>query len=132
MTIREGQPRDVRIIHSLINQGVQEGHLVERSKHDIRKNIHDFVVDDTPQGITGCASFTPYTPRIGEVRSLYVHPLHRGEGIAGRLIEAATEKAQDRVKLVFAVTENIMLFERSGYKPVEVDGLEKGMVVKKA
>lgn len=132
MEIREAKWSDTRHIYRLIEAGVQEGALVERGKHDIRRNIKDFVVSVEDGIVTGCASFTAYSRRIGEIRSVYVHPNYRGHGTAYNLIKHATEKSRDKSEVVFAVTESTRLFSKVGYKPLQVDGMDKGMVYRRS
>lgn len=66
--------------------------------------------------IVGCCALQVYSKRMCEVRSLAVHPKHRGNGIGKRLIESCVARARDlKIAEICTVTGSKALFEASGF-----------------
>lgn len=61
--------------------------------------------------------FDPYPDAGPWLRGLYVHPSHRGQGIAGEMIEFASQRAKAiGVAKIYAATHSaIGTFERAGW-----------------
>jgi ribosomal protein S18 acetylase RimI-like enzyme len=72
-----------------------------------------------------CVIFNPGTGREGEVAEVYVHPGHRGRGLARRLLTRAVELFKER-RVTFAAVwthgDNaaaIRLYRSAGFEPTE-------------
>ena len=78
--------------------------------------IQSFFVAECDGEIVGCCALRVYSRRLAEVRSLAVHPDHRGQGIAGRLVDACRERGRERgVRQLLAVTSEPKFFEGHGF-----------------
>lgn len=113
--IRNAERSDYKLIRDMLNSGVQEGALKPRK---IRKrNMRNFVVAEEEGKIVGMASVVVYDRRLAEVRSVYVDPQHRGNGIAKELVTKVTERSVKELPsaTVFAITTSPTLFESDGY-----------------
>lgn len=70
----------------------------------------------TLKEIVGCCALQVYSRRLAEVRSLAIHPDFRGQGIAGRLVQACRQRGRDRqVHQLLAVTSEPGFFEACGF-----------------
>ena len=78
--------------------------------------VSSFLVATDGEQIVGCCALQVYSKRLGEVRSLAVHPDFQKLGIASRLVELCKHRASARgVKELFAVTSQTSFFERAGF-----------------
>ena len=78
--------------------------------------IQSFFVAERDGEIVGCCALRVYSTRLAEVRSLAVHPDHRGRGIAGSLVDACRERGRERgVRQLLAVTSEPKFFEAHGF-----------------
>jgi amino-acid N-acetyltransferase len=117
MEIRNAVPGDFATLRHLLGDGVREGTLQPRSRREMRQNLSGFVVAEDEGQIVGMASVVPYSRRIAEVRSLYVLPTHRRNGIAADLVRSVTERSVSVLPsaIVFAITQTPNVFESDGY-----------------
>ena len=78
--------------------------------------IQSFFVAERDGEIVGCCALRVYSKRLAEVRSLAVHPDHRGQGVAGSLVDACRERGRERgVRQLLAVTSEPKFFESHGF-----------------
>ena len=78
--------------------------------------VQSFFVAVLNGEIVGCCALRVYSKRLAEVRSLAVHPDHRGQGIAGRLVDVCRERGRERgVRQLLAVTSEPEFFEGHGF-----------------
>ena len=78
--------------------------------------VQSFFVAERAGEIIGCCALRVYSKRLAEVRSLAVHPDHRGQGIAGRLVDACRKRGRERqVRQLLAVTSEPEFFEGHGF-----------------
>jgi amino-acid N-acetyltransferase len=110
--IRNAERSDYRSIKRLLKVGIVEGTLQPRKKKEIKKNLKRFVVAEEAGEVIGMASVVVYSRRIGEIRSLYVEPEHRGNGIARELVQSVIAKpiAEVPCSVIFAITQTPEVF----------------------
>ncbi|WP_432949685.1 GNAT family N-acetyltransferase [Kribbella sp. CA-253562] len=83
-----------------------------------------FLVAEAGGRAVGCIGLMPIVDGLGEIKRMYVHPDHRGHGIARRLIASAEAVARHRgatsLRLATGVRqpEAITLYESMGYRPI--------------
>jgi len=117
MIVRQARLEEVEAIRALFADEVRAGRMLPRSPEDIRAHIADWLVAESFGHIIGCVSLVYYNQGLCEVRSLAVHPRHRGNGVAGMLIEAALHMAQEQnMSRVLALTRVPQVFERAGFQ----------------
>lgn len=87
-------------------------HLVQQ---DLPR-VSSFFVATVKSEVIGCCALQIYSKRIGEVRTLAVHPDCQDRGVASDLVERCRQRAIDRgIKEIFAVTSQISFFSRLGF-----------------
>jgi amino-acid N-acetyltransferase len=126
--------------HDLVQRGVAEGYLVDRSPEqldDVLANAFGVFIEDRylagvgallPPGLradgdrgSGSAAPAP-EDAAGEICSLYTLTRFLGEGVGGHLVDFAMERAAElRLEYVFACTTSDRVrafFERQGFRTV--------------
>ena len=110
--IQIAQTTDIKDIYELIESSVP--HVISRTKEDILKNIHNFIVIKENEKVVACASFEEYDDRIAEIRSLVVSYNHRGKGYSEKIISNLKKRTKPNQK-VMVVTNKVGLFEKFGF-----------------
>lgn len=131
---RAATEADLAAINTVVERAVMTWRLPDRVKRlalpGYRYQPHDFehmrllVADSAGLGITGVAALEEAVPRdlpTGHsgllLHGLYVDPLYHGEGIGGRLLDAALEMVRERRLdglLVKAQPEAVDFFQAMG------------------
>lgn len=111
MTVRPAVAADMPVIRALIR---------EYPKRLVQKDLPrtpSFFVAELDGRVVGCCALQIYSRRLGEVRSLAIHPEFRGMGIGRKLVAACQIRARERgVKQLIAVTSEVMFFECCGFR----------------
>jgi len=74
-------------------------------------------------GIIAAGSLQPIEGDRLELRGIVVHPEHRGEGLASRIVEALTQRAEALHKDLVCVTKSPDFFARFGFTSVQLNWL---------
>jgi amino-acid N-acetyltransferase len=78
--------------------------------------VASFFVASVDGRLVGCCALQVYSKRLGEVRSLAVHPDFQDRGVASKLVRCCVERARERgVRELFAVTSQTSFFGRLGF-----------------
>ena len=125
--IRAAQKKDVRAVHGLIQQGVQNDELVKRTRAELEKIIGDYFVFEVDRNAVACAALHVY-PELGmaELASVFVDERYENQGIGVKLIHFAEGAARRRgvAKLFCLSTQAINYFvQKGGYKLGSPDDL---------
>ncbi len=120
--IRKAKTKDLKIIYSLLQEGVSSGKVLKRSAKEIQKVINSFSVYEENNKVVGCCSLEIYSQKLAEIRSLVVTAKYRNRGIGSALVKNCLDEAKKKgVYQVLSVTDKCDLFEKLGFKS-EVDG----------
>jgi amino-acid N-acetyltransferase len=118
--IRQAQKKDVRAVHSLIQQGVQTDELVKRTRAELEKIIGDYYVFEVDRNPVACAALHVYPEQnMAELASVLVDSRYENQGIGGKLITFAENVARARgIAQLFALsTQAINYFvQKGGFK----------------
>jgi amino-acid N-acetyltransferase len=125
--IRAAQKKDVRAVHGLIQQGVQNDELVKRSRAELEKIIGDYFVFEVDRNPVACAALHTYPEQnMAELASVFVDSRYENQGIGVKLIYFTEEVARRRgiAKLFCLSTQAINYFvQKGGYKLGSPDDL---------
>jgi N-acetylglutamate synthase-like GNAT family acetyltransferase len=111
----------------LIQRGVAEGYLVERSPEQLDEILANaFGVFVEGRYLAGVGALLPHVAsRCGEISSLYTLTRFLGAGVGGHLVGFALERAAESgFGYVFACTTSdrvLAFFERHGFREVAAD-----------
>ena len=79
--IRPAQKKDVRAVHGLIQQGVQNDELVRRTRAEIEKIIGDYFVFEVDRNPVACVALHTYPEQnMAELASVFVDDAVREPG----------------------------------------------------
>lgn len=111
--------QDVIDVWGLISDGVKEGNLMPRDLSEVKELRDNFIVIREGNEIIGCTSLDAYTKRLAEIRSLYVAPPFRRNGVGRVLIEEALQRARKlQIQEVIAITDKVEMFKASGFHEI--------------
>jgi amino-acid N-acetyltransferase len=121
MTIRKARISDASGICGLINYYAERGRMLHRSLESVYDSLREFqVVQDEDEQIVGCVAVDVFWADLAEIKSLAVAPRCRGQGLGGRLVEAAVADACTLgVKRLFALTYEKDFFLHHGFELVD-------------
>lgn len=124
--IRKAKIKDIKSIHSLLQQYGNSGQLLPRPLSKLYDHIRDFSVYVTgpEETVIGCCALQICWEDLAEIRSLAVHPQHQGKKIGALLTEAALEEAiAFKVAKVFTLTYQPEFFKKYGFSQIEISEL---------
>ncbi|MDA8087635.1 MAG: N-acetyltransferase [Nitrospiraceae bacterium] len=118
--IRKALVRDVKEVHSLINEFAAEQEMLPRSLNELYEHMRDMFVYVEDGRLRGVCSLHVVWEDLAEVRSLAVGLEARGRGIGRRLVEKCLEEARELgVSRVFALTYIPDFFRLFGFEVVD-------------
>ena len=95
--IRPAQKKDVRAVHGLIQQGVQNDELVKRTRAELEKIIGDYFVFEVDRNAVACAAMHVYPEQgMAELASVFVDERYENQGIGAKLITYTEGVARGR------------------------------------
>jgi len=120
LTVRKAVMRDIRPILDLIDAYAAQGLMLPRTEFELSEAIRDFSVVVRNGQLLGCGALHFYTPTLGEIRSLAVHPDAKTRGVGRKLIESLVQQADEHeLDAVFAFTYVVEFFRKTGFHEVE-------------
>jgi amino-acid N-acetyltransferase len=120
--IRKAAIKDIKAIHSLLQQYGRKGELLPRPLSVLYDHVRDFMVyvDDKDAGVLGCCALQFCWDDLAEIRSLAVHPEHLGRRIGSKLVEHVLLEAKSfEIQKVFALTYRPGFFKRFGFQQID-------------
>ena len=120
--IRKATIKDVKPIHRLLQEYGKKEELLARPLSQLYDHVRDFSVhvDNKGQLLTGCCALQFCWEDLAEIRSLAVHPDHRGKNIGTKLTETVLKEAKTfNVKKVFTLTYKPDFFKQFGFTQIE-------------
>jgi amino-acid N-acetyltransferase len=120
--IRKATIKDIKPIHSLLQQYGRKGELLPRPLSVLYDHVRDFSVyaDDKDGNILGCCALQFCWDDLAEIRSLAVHPDYVGQRIGSKLVEKVLAEATSfKIQKVFALTYRPGFFERFGFDRID-------------
>ena len=114
--VRPAKTEDVQPLEEFIRPFVESDRLLPRTTGELTSLIEHGFVAELQGRIAGFAALEVYSPKLAEIRSLAVAPIHQGRGIGRRLVDACIARAKELDILeVMAVTATEEFFQRCGF-----------------
>ncbi len=118
--LRKANISDANGIRKLVNAYAAENKMLARSLSEIYENIRDYHVVTYGDQVIGSCALHVFWEDLAELRSLAVHPEHRGRGLGQTLIEHVMSEAPALgVKRIFILTAIPGYFRRAGFRTVD-------------
>jgi amino-acid N-acetyltransferase len=129
-SIRPAQKKDVRAIHSLIQNGVRNEELVHRTRAEIERQIGEFYVFEVDRSPVACVALHFYPDTLqAELACLFVADQFENQGIGGKLAQYVENvaRAMGAENLFCLSTQTFNFFvQKAGYRPGMPDDLPPG------
>lgn len=120
--IRKATIKDIKPIHSLLQQYGRKGELLPRPLSVLYDHVRDFWIyeDDKDSDVLGCCALQFCWDDLAEIRSLAVHPDYVGQRIGSKLVEKVLSEAKSfNIQKVFALTYRPGFFARFGFDRID-------------
>jgi amino-acid N-acetyltransferase len=119
-SIRPAQKKDVRAIYALIQSGVRNDELIQRTRAEIERQIGDFYVFEVDRSLVGCVALHLYpdTQQL-ELACLTVAERFENQGIGGKLAQYAETVARGfGAEQIFCLSTQTFNFfvHKAGYR----------------
>jgi amino-acid N-acetyltransferase len=120
--VRRARATDVVAIKTIVDIYAGSGrHLLAKDLVTLYEDVQDFVVAEIDGEVVGCGGLHVLWADLGEVRTLAVHPDHRGARVGAAILQRLIDTARElRLSRVFALTFHTDFFARHGFG--EIDG----------
>lgn len=120
--VRRARTADVPAIKSLVDIYAGSGRkLLAKELVTLYEDVQDFRVAERAGTVVGCGALHVLWADLGEVRTLAVHPDHRGARIGAQLLAELVSTARELgLSRLFALTFHTDFFARAGF--VEIHG----------
>jgi amino-acid N-acetyltransferase len=119
-SIRPAQKKDVRAIYSLIQNGVRNDELLQRSRAEIERQIGEFYVFEVDRTPVGCVALHFYADsQQAELACLFVANRFENQGIGGKLAQYSetVARAMGAEQLFCLSTQTFNFFvHKAGYR----------------
>jgi amino-acid N-acetyltransferase len=120
--VRRARTADVPAIKAIVDVYAGSGRkLLAKELVTLYEDVQDFRVAELDDEVVGCGALHVLWADLGEIRTLAVHPAHRGEGIGAAVLEELIDTARELgLSRLFALTFHTDFFARHGFR--EIDG----------
>lgn len=113
---RQATASDAAVMHALVADNLETGHLLPRTMGDIVAHVSRFVVAELDHRVIGCAELAPLSATVAEVRSLVVDQQARGNHIGPHMVtELASVAASRGFATLCAFTHEPSHFVKMGF-----------------
>lgn len=117
--VRPARVKDVPAIDGLVAPLVAERILLGKDRAVFYGAVQEFRVAEDDGSVIGCGALHVMWDDLAEVRTLAVHPAHRGRGVGHALLDRLEEDAAGLgVDKLFCLTFEVPFFAAHGYAPV--------------
>jgi amino-acid N-acetyltransferase len=94
-SIRKAQKKDARTIFALIQHGIENDELMQRTRSEIERQIDDFFVFEVDRNPVACAALHEYPQtRQAEIACVCVDPRFENQGIGAKLVAYGEARAR--------------------------------------
>jgi amino-acid N-acetyltransferase len=119
LVIRPASAADADAIRELIEEHLEEGHLLPREPGEILLHSSRFVVACDGKRVVACADLAPLSPSVAEVRSLVVDRDARGLGLGRQIVDQLVARAgRGGFRTLCAFTHSPAYFVHMGFSIV--------------
>lgn len=124
LQIHKATIKDVKTIHSIINNFARKDKMLPRSLNEIYENLRDYLVCIDHGKVVGTTALHILWEDIAEVRSIAVSKDYQGTGIGKKLVEECLKEAKSLgLTKVFALTDNPKFLLDIGFELLEKNDL---------
>jgi amino-acid N-acetyltransferase len=119
--IRRARTRDVKAVRALVDAYTADRRLLSKATVTLYESVQDFWVAVDGDQVLGCGALHVMWEDLAELRTVAVHPDHRGRKIGHKIVSQLLDVARDLgVRRVFCLTFETRFFGSFGF--TEIDG----------
>jgi amino-acid N-acetyltransferase len=121
VVVRRARTSDVPAMKAIIDIYAGSGRkLLAKELVTLYEDVQDFLVAEADGAVVGCGALHVLWADLGEVRTLAVHPDHRGSRIGAALLTELVRTARELgLTRLFALTFHTDFFARAGFVAIE-------------
>ncbi|MFH8349077.1 amino-acid N-acetyltransferase [Streptomyces sp. NPDC018045] len=128
LTVRRARTSDVPAVRRLIDAYSTDGILLDKATVTLYEDIQEFWVAERDEDaeVVGCGALHVMWEDLAEVRTLAVHPRHKGTGVGHQVLDKLLRTAGWLgVRRIFCLTFEVDFFAKHGFVEIgetPVDG----------
>lgn len=121
MLVRRARTADVPDIKAIVDVYAGSGRkLLAKDLVTLYEDVQDFLVADEDGAVVACGALHVLWADLGEIRTLAVHPDHRGQHIGALVLDGLVETARELgLSRLFALTFHTEFFARNGFRVID-------------
>jgi amino-acid N-acetyltransferase len=114
--VRRARTPDVAAIRGLVDTYAPDRRLLSKATVVLYEDVQEFRVAEVEGSVVGCGALHVMWEDLAEVRTVAVHPDHKGRGVGSALLTALLDGARGLgVQRVFCLTFETEFFGRHGF-----------------
>ena len=123
--IRRAEAEDVPEIMQLLEDYVQKGNLVPRTKAQVLGTIQDYCIYEVDRAVYGCGALYRLDETNGEIGAIAVNEIYKSRGVGRGFMEYLIQQGRDQgyTRLFLMTTQAADWFYGFGFVPATPDDL---------
>jgi amino-acid N-acetyltransferase len=121
VTVRPAVTADVLAIRDLVENYAGDGpRLLRKNTVTLYEDVQEFYVAELDGKVVGCGALHVMWLDLGEIRTVAVDPVCKGQGIGSKILDSLTERAsQIGLTKLFCLTFETKFFSGHGFEQIE-------------
>jgi amino-acid N-acetyltransferase len=121
LTIRPAITSDVLAIRDLVENYAGDGpRLLRKNTVTLYEDVQEFYVAELDGKVVGCGALHVMWLDLGEIRTVAVDPVCKGQGIGSKILDSLTQRASELgLTKLFCLTFETKFFSGHGFEQIE-------------
>jgi amino-acid N-acetyltransferase len=121
VTVRPAVTADVLAIRDLVENYAGDGpRLLRKNTVTLYEDVQEFYVAELDGKVVGCGALHVMWLDLGEIRTVAVDPVCKGQGIGSKILDSLTERASELgLTKLFCLTFETKFFSGHGFEQIE-------------
>jgi amino-acid N-acetyltransferase len=119
--VRPANTSDVLAIRDLVENYAGDGpRLLRKNTVTLYEDVQEFYVAELDGKVVGCGALHVMWLDLGEIRTVAVDPVCKGQGIGSKILDSLTERALELgLTKLFCLTFETKFFSGHGFEQIE-------------
>ena len=119
--VRPANTSDVLAIRDLVENYAGDGpRLLRKNTVTLYEDVQEFYVAELDGKVVGCGALHVMWLDLGEIRTVAVDPVCKGQGIGSKILDSLTERASELgLTKLFCLTFETKFFSGHGFEQIE-------------
>ena len=121
VNVRPAVTSDVLAIRDLVENYAGDGpRLLRKNTVTLYEDVQEFYVAELDSKIVGCGALHVMWHDLGEIRTVAVDPICKGQGIGSHILNSLTQRAADLgLTKLFCLTFETKFFASHGFEQIQ-------------